>query len=133
MIQGADKGHVRIDISVNEAYDGSYSGNPHDLIAQPLTNGASTGGAAFGRQGPTRRAPVTATLVWRPRRLRAAGHDLYHGEGDDGYEVSETQRPFITGHNRQAPVKSSFEFSLYCLNFQKAISSHVNLPPYTSQ
>ncbi|XP_057370743.1 polycomb protein SUZ12-like [Daphnia carinata] len=97
---GTEKGHVRIDISVNEAYDGSYSGNPHDLIAQPLAFGASSGGAAFGRQGPTRRTPITATLVWRPRRMRASGHDPLQAEGDDGYEVCETQRPFITGHNR---------------------------------
>ncbi len=98
--QSAEKGHVRIDISVNDAYDGSYSGNPHDLIAQPLNSGGTSGGTAFGRHGPTRRSPITAMLIWRPKRLRAAGHDALHVEGDDVYEVCETQRPFITGHNR---------------------------------
>ena len=95
-----DNGHVRIDVSVNDSYDGSYSGSPHDLISQPLGLVGSSGGSAFGRQGPTRRTPITVMLVWRPQRLRAAGHDPLHLDADDVYEVCETQRPFITGHNR---------------------------------
>ncbi len=96
-----EKGHVRIDISVNDSYDGSYSGNPHDLIVQPMALSATGGGAAFGRQGPSHRTPITAILIWRPHRLRSNGHDPLHMETDDAYEVCETQRPFITGHNRQ--------------------------------
>lgn len=95
-----DSGHARIDVSVNESYDGSYSGNPHDLTAQPLGLAGSSGGSAFGRQGPTRRSAITAMIVWRPHRLRAAGHDPLNLEVDDTMEVCETQRPFITGHNR---------------------------------
>lgn len=95
-----DSGHARIDVSVNESYDGSYSGNPHDLIAQPLGLAGSSGGSAFGRQGPTRRSAITAMIVWRPHRLRAAGHDPLNLETDDPMELCETQRPFITGHNR---------------------------------
>lgn len=97
-----DSGHARIDVSVNESYDGSYSGNPHDLTAQPLGLAGSSGGSAFGRQGPTRRSAITAMIVWRPHRLRAAGHDPLNLEVDDTMEVCETQRPFITGHNRCA-------------------------------
>lgn len=102
---------------MNEAYDGSYSGNPHDLIAQPLALGVSSGGAAFGRQGPTRRTPITATLVWRPRRMRASGQDPMQAEGDDGYEVCETQRPFITGHNRQGSINISFDIVTFINDF----------------
>jgi len=94
---GMDNGNARIDVSVNESYDGSYSGNPHDLIAQPVC-AANTGSS--GRQGPTRRSCITATIFWRPHRLRAIAHDPLHLEMDDTIEVCETQRPFITGHNR---------------------------------
>lgn len=87
-------------MSVNDAYDGSYTGNPHDLIAQPCSLDGSISGAAFGRQGPARRTPITAMLIWRPRRLRSSANDPLHVEGEDGYEVCEAQRPFITGHNR---------------------------------
>lgn len=73
-------------MSVNESYDGTYTGNPHDLIAQP--GHSATGGAAFGCQGPSRRTPITVVLIWRPRRLRAAGHDPMNLEAlDDAYEV----------------------------------------------
>lgn len=101
-----EKGHVRIDIRVNDAYDGSYSGNPLDLVSQAHGLGGAAGGAAFGRHGPTRRTPITAMLIWKPRRLRAAGHvDQLHLEGEDAYEVCETQRPFITGHNRYSSLE----------------------------
>ena len=99
-----DNGNARIDVSVNESYDGSYSGNPHDLIAQPVC-AANTGSS--GRQGPTRRSCITATIFWRPHRLRAIAHDPLHLEMDDTIEVCETQRPFITGHNR-LPIMAVF-------------------------
>ena len=43
-------------------------------------------------------------LIWRPRRLRApaaaGGYDPFSLDDGDAYEVCDTQRPFITGHNR---------------------------------
>lgn len=48
---------ARIDVSVNECYDGSYVGNPHDLHCQP--------GFAFSRNGPVKRTCVTHILVCR--------------------------------------------------------------------
>jgi len=46
---------VRIDVAVNESYDGSYVGNPQDSHSHV--------GFAFSRNGPVRRTPVTIILV----------------------------------------------------------------------
>ena len=46
---------VRIDVSINECYDGSYAGNPQDIHSHL--------GYAFCRNGPTRRTPVTYVLI----------------------------------------------------------------------
>lgn len=75
---------VRIDISINELYDGS----PHDLI------GSSS--FAFSRAGPVRRTTVTRILVCRPRRLKP---NLSEFLEIDENELN-SQRPFITGHSR---------------------------------
>lgn len=47
---------ARIDVSINESYDGSYVGNPNDLHST---------GFAFSRTGPARRNPVTHVIVCR--------------------------------------------------------------------
>lgn len=56
---------ARIDVSINECYDGSYVGNPQDIHSQP--------GFAFSRNGPVKRTAVTHILVCRsacnPRAL----------------------------------------------------------------
>lgn len=75
---------VRIDISINELYDGS----PHDLI------GSSS--FAFSRAGPVRRTTVTRILVCRPRRPKP---NLAEFLEIDENELN-SQRPFITGHSR---------------------------------
>lgn len=75
---------VRIDISINELYDGS----PHDLI------GSSS--LAFSRAGPVRRTTVTRILVCRPRRVKP---NLSEFLEIDENELN-SQRPFITGHSR---------------------------------
>ncbi|XP_006821150.1 polycomb protein suz12-like [Saccoglossus kowalevskii] len=77
---------ARIDVSINERYDGSYSGNPQDLFT----------GYAFSRNGPCRRTPVTQVLVFRPGRPRPSLSEFL--EPDDK-EVDAT-RPFVSGHNR---------------------------------
>ncbi|GLV39453.1 Su(z)12 [Carabus blaptoides fortunei] len=80
---------ARIDVAINELYDGSYTGSPHDLISQPS-------GCAFSRNGPVRRASVTHILVCRPKRTKPSLSEFL--ELDD--VEYDGQRPYITGHNR---------------------------------
>ncbi|CAB1350347.1 unnamed protein product [Coregonus sp. 'balchen'] len=79
---------ARIDVSINEHYDGAYAGNPQDIHSQP--------GFAFSRNGPVKRTPVTHILVCRPKRLLPPSLceflEVDGGEGD--------QQRIITGHNR---------------------------------
>ncbi|CAH2039456.1 unnamed protein product, partial [Iphiclides podalirius] len=87
-------GGARVDVSINELYDGSYTGSPHDLIA---AQGRAAGGGP--RAGPTRRASLTHVLVCRPRPRRAKRHSLAEFlELDDA--DADSQRPYLTGHNR---------------------------------
>ncbi|XP_022918148.1 polycomb protein Su(z)12 [Onthophagus taurus] len=80
---------ARIDVAINELYDGSYTGSPHDLISQPTV-------CAFSRNGPVRRASVTHILVCHPKRQKPSLSEFL--ELDDC--EYDGQRPFITGHNR---------------------------------
>lgn len=80
---------ARIDVAINELYDGSYTGSPHDLISQPTV-------CAFSRNGPVRRACVTHILVCYPKRSKPSLSEFL--ELDDC--EYDGQRPFITGHSR---------------------------------
>ncbi|CAH0546506.1 unnamed protein product [Brassicogethes aeneus] len=80
---------ARVDVGINEMYDGSYTGSPHDLISQPSV-------CAFSRNGPVRRASVTHILVCHPKRPKPSLSEFL--ELDDC--EYDGQRPFITGHNR---------------------------------
>ncbi|KAK9885895.1 hypothetical protein WA026_013769 [Henosepilachna vigintioctopunctata] len=80
---------ARVDVAINELYDGSYTGSPHDLITQPSV-------CAFSRNGPVRRASVTHILVCHPKRPKSSLSEFI--ELDDC--EFDGQRPFITGHNR---------------------------------
>ncbi|KAJ8404218.1 hypothetical protein AAFF_G00339910 [Aldrovandia affinis] len=79
---------ARIDVSINECYDGSYVGNPQDIHSQP--------GFAFSRNGPVKRTPVTHVLVCRPKRTKPSLSEFL--ESEDG--ELEQQRTYISGHNR---------------------------------
>ncbi|XP_053309381.1 polycomb protein SUZ12 [Spea bombifrons] len=79
---------ARIDVSINECYDGSYAGNPQDIHRQP--------GFAFSRNGPVKRTPITHILVCRPKRTKASMSEFL--ESEDG-EVQQ-QRTYSSGHNR---------------------------------
>lgn len=79
---------ARIDVSINECYDGSYAGNPQDIHRQP--------GFAFSRNGPVKRTPITHILVCRPKRTKPCMTEFQ--ESEDG-EV-EQQRTYSSGHNR---------------------------------
>ncbi|XP_054763049.2 polycomb protein suz12-B-like [Lytechinus pictus] len=81
--------NARIDVAINEHYDGSYSGNPHNLITSHM-------GYAFQRNGPCRRTPVTQILVMKPLRQKETLQEFQEGEKSD-YLM---QRPYISGHNR---------------------------------
>ena len=58
-----DEKGPKIEVQINENYDGSYSGNPHDLSH-------ATTGFAFSRNGPVQRTPVTHVLVSRSKKLQ---------------------------------------------------------------
>ncbi|KAG0724998.1 Polycomb protein suz12-A [Chionoecetes opilio] len=79
---------ARIDVSLNECFDGSYAGNPQDLVALPA-------GFAFSRSGPTRRSPTTSVLVCRPKRPKPSLSEFL--EQDDDFDLP---RSYILGHNR---------------------------------
>lgn len=85
---GVDNG-ARIDVTINDAYDGSYAGSPYDL--------AGSSGCSFARTcGPVRRTSVTNLLVCRPRRQKTCLDEFLVLDEDD----LSNQRPYITGHNR---------------------------------
>ncbi|XP_051996143.1 polycomb protein suz12-A isoform X2 [Xyrauchen texanus] len=79
---------ARIDVSINECYDGSYVGNPQDIHCQP--------GFVFSRNGPVKRTAVTHYLVCRPKRSKPSLSEFL--EPEDGEQ--EQQRTYISGHNR---------------------------------
>ncbi|XP_053273847.1 polycomb protein suz12-B isoform X2 [Pleuronectes platessa] len=79
---------ARIDVSINECYDGSYVGNPQDIHSQP--------GFAFSRNGPVKRTAVTHILVCRPTRTKPSLSEFL--ETEDG--ELEQQRTYVSGHNR---------------------------------
>ena len=80
---------ARIDVTINDGYDGSYAGSPYDL--------AGPSGCSFARTcGPVRRTTVTNLLVCRPRRQKTCLDEFLVLDEDD----LNNQRPYITGHNR---------------------------------
>uniref|UniRef100_A0A8B9LQ85 SUZ12 polycomb repressive complex 2 subunit b n=1 Tax=Astyanax mexicanus TaxID=7994 RepID=A0A8B9LQ85_ASTMX len=87
LLQPHPKG-ARIDVSINECYDGSYVGNPQDIHSQP--------GFAFSRNGPVKRTAVTHILVCRPKRTKPSLSEFL--ESEDG--EPEQQRTYVSGHNR---------------------------------
>ncbi|XP_047485478.1 polycomb protein suz12-A-like isoform X2 [Penaeus chinensis] len=80
---------ARIDVALNECYDGSYAGNPQDLVTMPA-------GFAFSRSGPTRRTPNTTVLVCRPKRPKPSLSEFLEQDDND----FDLPRSYILGHNR---------------------------------
>lgn len=80
---------VRIDVTINERYDGSYAGNPQNLYSNVDI------GYAFRRNGPVRRTPVTQVLVYRPKRPAQSFTEFMEAEND-----IQINRQFMQGHNR---------------------------------
>ncbi|XP_038068366.1 polycomb protein suz12-A-like [Patiria miniata] len=80
---------ARVDVTINEHYDGSYAGNPQNLTSHT--------GYAFHRNGPCRRSPVTQILVVKhTKRPLGTLSEFQEGENKD-YLIT---RPQISGHNR---------------------------------
>ncbi|CAK6971269.1 polycomb protein suz12-B-like [Scomber scombrus] len=79
---------AKIEVSINDNYDGSYAGNPQDIHSQP--------GFAFSRNGPVKRTAVTHILVCRPKRTKPSLSEFLEPEDND----SDQQRPYTSGHNR---------------------------------
>ncbi|XP_071952960.1 polycomb protein suz12-like [Antedon mediterranea] len=80
--------NTRIDVTLNEHFDGSYAGNPQNLT--------SHAGYAFSRNGPCRRTPVTQILVMKRQRKAPTLNEFLEGEDRD----LVSHRPFVSGHNR---------------------------------
>uniref|UniRef100_A0A8C7Z195 SUZ12 polycomb repressive complex 2 subunit a n=1 Tax=Oryzias sinensis TaxID=183150 RepID=A0A8C7Z195_9TELE len=80
---------AKVEVSINECYDGSYAGNPQDVHNQP--------GFAFSRNGPVKRTPVSHVLVCRPKRVKPSLSEFL--ESEDG-DPEQHQRTYISGHNR---------------------------------
>ena len=80
---------ARIDVSINDCYDGSYAGNPHDLSHSNI-------GFAFSRNGPVRRNPVTHVIVCHPIRHPHSLSEFDEPDDEDGVNG----RLHIFGHNR---------------------------------
>lgn len=78
-----ENGKGRIDVYINDSYDGSYCGAPHDVLLG-------------SQRGPTRRNVVTYIMVFRPRRPTFSMTEFQ--ELDDG-ELDQ-QRTYMSGHNR---------------------------------
>ncbi|KAM3864007.1 polycomb protein suz12-B-like [Diretmus argenteus] len=79
---------AKVEVSINECYDGSYVGNPQDIHSQP--------GFAFSRNGPVKRTAVTHILVCRPQRSKPSLSEFLEPEDAD----PEQPRTYISGHNR---------------------------------
>lgn len=80
-----DETKCRIDVYINDMYDGSYSGAPHDVL--------------LGNQrqnGPTRRNVMTSIMVFKPRRPT---YNMCEFQEADDAEMDQ-QRQYISGHNR---------------------------------
>lgn len=82
------RGH-KIDVTINENFDGSYSGNPHDLSH-------ATTGYAFSKNGPVRRFPVTQIIFIKPRKYC---HSSLFASCEDA-DCTISMRPYTSGHNR---------------------------------
>ncbi|XP_013855700.1 polycomb protein suz12-B [Austrofundulus limnaeus] len=80
---------AKIEVSINDCYDGSYTGNPQDVHNQP--------GFAFSRNGPVKRTVVTHVLVCRPKRMKPSLSEFLDLEDADR---DQHQRTYISGHNR---------------------------------
>ncbi|XP_063697232.1 polycomb protein suz12-A isoform X2 [Culicoides brevitarsis] len=78
---------TRIDVAVDDTYDASYTGSPHDLL---------TSGGFSRNAGPIRRSSVTNILVCRPRRPKPSLSEFLEMDENE----FESQRPYISGHNR---------------------------------
>ncbi|CAL1528975.1 unnamed protein product [Lymnaea stagnalis] len=78
---------ARIDVSINERYDGSYVGNPQDIHSHV--------GYAFSRSNPVRRTPITHVIVYRPKRAPPSLSEFQEAESESGLN-----RQLIQGHNR---------------------------------
>ncbi|XP_037834754.1 polycomb protein suz12-like isoform X2 [Kryptolebias marmoratus] len=80
---------AKVEVSINECYDGSYAGNPQDVHSQP--------GFAFSRNGPVKRTVVSHVLVCRPKRTKPSLSEFL--ELEDG-DREQHPRTYTSGHNR---------------------------------
>lgn len=91
---------ARIEVSINDLFDGSYAGAPNNYLTTP------SAGYAFSRSGPVRRTTVTHVQVCRPRRSKPSLAEFT--ETDEALEMNGTagcgaggiDRPYLSGHNR---------------------------------
>ncbi|XP_055845929.1 polycomb protein Su(z)12-like isoform X2 [Episyrphus balteatus] len=84
-----DGNGARIDVTINDLYDGSYAGSAYDLV------GASRR-SFTGTCGPVRRTSITNLLVCHPRRQKTSLDEFLVLDEDDLIN----QKLYRTGHNR---------------------------------
>lgn len=84
---------ARIDVAINESFDGSYTGSAYDLVAQPP-------GQAFGRSVPPgKRTQLFCMLAFRPRKMKREKNSLREFF-DNEDKNADQNRSYMIGHNR---------------------------------
>jgi len=95
VFSGQNGGNYLLEITLNECYDNSFSGNPHLIYALP--------GLANGRRGPIKRTSVTETVVSKASKLSAYYcNDMTNLlDIDDSRTISNPNSHYgAAGHNR---------------------------------
>lgn len=91
--------NANIDITLNDSYDGTYTGSPHDVL--------NTRGTIFPRKfGPVRRTIVTNLLVCKPPKKKPCLSEFLENDEDE----INNQRSYIVGHNRFVSIKKQIDF-----------------------
>ncbi|KAK9502360.1 hypothetical protein O3M35_011150 [Rhynocoris fuscipes] len=86
--------NVRIDVCLNESYDGTYYGCPQTQGPGGGVMAGCTGSVARSGSGPVRRTPLSHLIVCHPKRSQPNSLTEFLDMEDND------TRPYITGHNR---------------------------------
>uniref|UniRef100_A0A224X807 Putative polycomb protein suz12-b n=1 Tax=Panstrongylus lignarius TaxID=156445 RepID=A0A224X807_9HEMI len=93
-INGGQNCNVRIDVCLNESYDGTYYGCPQTQGPGGGVMAGCSGGSGRSGGGPVRRTPLSHLIVCHPKRSQPNSLTEFLDMEDND------TRPYITGHNR---------------------------------